>query len=128
MLKRILVLDDDIAVLEAIDVALKYEGYEVFTLGHTYNIFKTLADYKPELLLIDFSLGGATGAEMCRRLKDNSDTRGIPVIIISAYPQSDKELKDCGCDYFIPKPFSLEELYAGIDIAIKNSLAKVSLN
>jgi len=119
MVKRILVLDDDIAVLEAIEIALKYEGYEVFTLGHTYNIFKTLDDYRPELLLIDFVLGGVTGGELCRRLKDNSDTMHIPVIIVSAYPQSSRDLNNCGCDYFIQKPFSLEELYAGINKASK---------
>lgn len=112
--KRILVVDDDLDVLEAIEAALKYEGYETFKVGRTYNIFNTINHCKPDLIMVDFVLEGATGGEICLQVKKNPETEHIPIIIISAYPQSDEALKEFGCNAFIPKPFSLDDLYLGI--------------
>ena len=84
MAKRVLVLDDDIAVLEAIETALTYEDFDVKTIGRTYNIFKTIDEYHPDVILIDFILDGMNGGEICRQIKSNPNTRHLPVIIIYA--------------------------------------------
>lgn len=115
MARRVLVLDDDIAVLEAIETALTYEGYEVRTIGRTYNIFKTIKEYNPDVILIDFILDGINGGEICKQIKNNPETRSLPVILISAYQGNIKTLLEFGCDHFIAKPFDLTELHDGIN-------------
>ena len=115
MTKRVLVLDDDIAVLEAIETALTYEGFEVKTLGRTYSILKSIEEYRPDVILLDFILDGISGGEICRQIKSSSQTKHLPVIIISAYQGNIEGLKEFGCDHFIPKPFDLIELHSGIN-------------
>lgn len=115
MTKKILVLDEDITVLESITAALTSKNFEVITVGRTYNIFKTIDDCHPDLILMDFFLEGITGAELCNQIKSNPATRHIPVIIISAYKKTMESMKSCGCNYFIAKPFIVSELLAGIN-------------
>ena len=115
MAKKVLVLDDDIAVLEAIETALTYEDFEVRTLGRTYNIFKTIEEYNPDVILLDFILDGISGGEICQQIKNNAQTQHLPVIIISAYQGNIEALKSFGCDHFIAKPFDLVELQDGIN-------------
>jgi len=115
MAKRVLVLDDDMGVLEAIESALTYEGFVVRTLGRTYNIFKNIQDFNPDVIILDFLLGGISGAELCKQIKNNRETKYLPVIIISAYKPNIGLLRSFGCDYFLSKPFDLAELYRGIN-------------
>ena len=124
MARRVLVLDDDIGVLEAIETALTYEGFEVRTLGRTYNIFKNIQDFNPDVLIVDLFLGGINGAELCKKIKNNRETQDLAVIIISAYKTNIDVLHSFGCDHFIPKPFDLAELYQGINKVLRmNKLA-----
>ncbi|HEY0053953.1 MAG TPA: response regulator [Pedobacter sp.] len=111
MTKRVLVLDDDIAVLEAIEIALPYSGYEVKTIGRTYNIFKTLDD------LIDTINGG----ELCKQLKSNPCARHLPAMMISGREPSIELLRSCGFNDYIAKPFNLTELTDGIQRVLTKS-------
>lgn len=121
MAKRILVLDDDIGVLEAIETALQYEGFIVKTMGRTYNIFKDVKEFNPDVIIVDYILDGMNGAELCRRIKTNSETRHLPVIIISAHQPTVDLVRTFGCDQFISKPFGLAELQQGIKKVLNKS-------
>jgi DNA-binding response OmpR family regulator len=121
MTKRVLVLDDDIAVLEAIKVALGYAGYDVKTIGRTYNIFKTLDDFLPDVILMDYEIDTINGGELCKQLKSNPQTQHLPVIMISGKEPSMEIIESYGFDDYIPKPFNLTEL---TDV-IERVLAKV---
>ena len=127
MTKRVLVLDDDIAVLEAIKIALSYEGFDVKTVGRTYNIFKTLEDYKPDIILLDYVIDTINGGELCKQLKSNIKTKDLPVILISGQQPSSDEIKGCGFDHFISKPFNLTELTDGIRKVLSQSEAATVL-
>lgn len=124
MKKRVLVLDDDLDVLEAIATILVYENFEVTTIGRTYNIFKSIDDYKPDIILLDHILEGLTGGEICKQLKSNPSTSNIPVIIISAYKVTAEMLNQYGCDHFIPKPFGLSDLLEGINSTLEKAAEK----
>lgn len=115
MSKKILVLDEDISVLEMLKAELTSRNFEVITVGRTYNIFKTIDECHPDLILMDFFLEGITGAELCNQIKCNASTKTIPVIILSAYKKTMESMKSCGCDYFITKPFIISELLTGIN-------------
>lgn len=109
--KRVLVLDDAIGVLEAIETALNYEGFEIKTLDRTYNIFKNIQDFNPDLI-VDFAFGAASGAELHKQFKSNRETKHLPVI--TGY-KANFDLLGGGCSLFISKSFDLAELYLGIN-------------
>jgi len=113
--KRVLVLDDDLAVLEVIEQSLVYENFDVRTEGRSYNLLKTIEDYRPDIILLDFLLDGINGGEFCHQVKSNASTKHIPVIIISGFPRVFLSLGSYGCDDFLAKPFSLSELMKSIN-------------
>lgn len=108
--KKILIIDDDSDILDVMQEALTYEGYEVNSLQNTSDIFTELNHYQPDLILLDYILQGINGGELCHLIKSNQQTSGIPVMMMSAYPRVLKSLGDYGCDAFMAKPFNLEEL------------------
>jgi DNA-binding response OmpR family regulator len=121
MTKRILIVDNDPDILEVMEEALNYEGFEVFTLKHTDNIFSSLDQFKVDILLIDYILDGINGGELCHQVKSSDNTMQLPVIIMSAYPRVLKSLGYYGCDMFLPKPFDLNELVNNISALINNA-------
>ena len=109
MKKRILVVDDSAAILDVVKLALEMADCEVSTsltgacLQHMdYNL--------PDVILLDVLLSGEDGSEICQRLKDNEQTRHIPVILLSAHAGLEETAERCGADDFLVKPFRLSEL------------------
>lgn len=107
-MKKILVIDDDESILDAIKEILAEANYTVETLANTDTIFDTIDEFKPDLIIIDYLLSGINGGEFCHQVKTNPKTLGIPVIIISAYPKTLLSLGTYGADMFIAKPFDLQ--------------------
>lgn len=116
MPKRVLILDDDKDVLDVMQEALTYEGFEVYTITATDNIFSVLEEYHPDVLLIDYLLNGINGGEICSQIKKNELTCELPVVILSAYPRVIDSLGYYHCNKFIPKPFDLNELVDEINL------------
>ncbi len=115
MLKKILIFDDDEAVLEVLREVLEYANFEVKTATVCDNVFKDIEDFKPDLILMDYILKGINGGEICHQIKSNSKTSALPVILISAYPRVLLSLGDYGSDTFISKPFDLSDLLEKIN-------------
>lgn len=109
MRKRILMLDDNQDVLDIVKEALSYERFEVTITSETENIIENISNHKPDLLMLDYKLGGLRGDDICRQVKAHPALTDIPVIICSAYLNKDDMLA-CGCDAIISKPFGLDEL------------------
>lgn len=105
--RRILVLDDDRYILDVLDEALTYEEFEVKTAMDIKSFFSLMAEYQPNLVLIDYLLHGINGGEVCHQIKSEKRTSEVPVIMMSAYPRVFESLGTYGCDEFIPKPFDL---------------------
>ena len=124
MRKKVLVIDDDLAVLEMIEAALSYENFEVKTEGRTYNILKSIKEFQPDVILIDFLLDGINGGELCHQIKCNPNWKDLPVIMISGFPKVVESLGDYGWDKFIAKPFNLSTLIE----TINSCLAKNAVN
>jgi len=110
MLKRLLIIDNDAEVLNVMQEALIYEGFEVKTLTETNTIFDVIGEYQPDMILIDYILDGINGGETCHQIKTNPHTSFIPVIIVSAYPKVILSLGNYRSDAFLAKPFGLDEL------------------
>ena len=108
-MKKILVVDDDISILEMVQLVLEGEGYEVQArLNGAY--FQQMRSDLPDLILLDILLSGEDGRELCQRLKGDERTRHIPVILFSAHFSERDIPAMSGADAFLPKPFHLLEL------------------
>jgi DNA-binding response OmpR family regulator len=110
MKHKILVIDDNPHILEAIELVLDTEGYAVKTITKSENVEEEIKIYSPDLILLDLLLSGRNGEEITRALKADKSTQKIPIIIISAHPSAEKTAKAAGADGFIAKPFDISEL------------------
>lgn len=117
-MKKALILDDDTSILDMIEEALTYENFSVETVSECERIHHQIIEYKPDVVLLDYLVGRENGGEICHQIKTNPLTSHIPVIIISAYPKVFLSLGNYGCDFFLPKPFSLDQLYKAVDKCI----------
>lgn len=104
--KFILIVDDNPTNLKLTSFLLKSEGYDVATAVDGHETLKLMESLRPDLILMDIQLPGIDGLEVTRRLKNNSTTRSIPIIALTAYAmKGDKEKAlDAGCDGYIAKP------------------------
>lgn len=105
-----MVIDNDANMLEMMQEALRYEGYEVETFTGTKNIFARIKAFKPDLLIIDYILDGINGGEYCRQVKNNPATSALPIMMFSGLNRVIESLGNYGCDAFLAKPFNLAEL------------------
>lgn len=114
-MKKILVVDDDKAILEMLEDILTLNHFEVLTMTNGKEMTRTLKTYKPDLLLLDVMLGNEDGREICRSLKGNITTKSLPVILMSAFDGNRTGDDEGGPDSFIAKPFDIHSLVKEID-------------
>ena len=106
---KILIADDDPAIVGAVEMMLELEGYDVDTTTNGETIYK-MEDQYPDLLLLDIWMSGQDGREICKYLKNEPHTKHIPIIMISASRDVMDSAKQAGADDFIAKPFEMNEL------------------
>lgn len=115
-MKRILVVDDDPLILEAIGLTLEDAGYEteLLTKNGEY-VDQALHRQLPDLVVLDILLSGHDGRTICKHLKGQEATYRIPVILMSAHPNAEKTAYEAGADAFLEKPFDIDELLSTIE-------------
>lgn len=112
-MKKVLVADDDPAIVEAIKLILELADYQVETTVDGKVIDK-MKDNKPDLLLLDIWMSGVDGRDICKKIKATDDIKGVPVIMISASRDIEKSAKNSGADDFLAKPFEMEDLLSKV--------------
>ena len=115
---RILVVDDDAAILRTLRINLKARGYDVVTVGCGRDALAEIADAEPDLVVLDLGLPDIDGTEVLRRLRRTST---VPVIVLSARHESDDKVEalDDGAEDYVTKPFGMEELMARVRVALR---------
>jgi len=116
MKKHIVVVDDDMAILDAIDLTLKEEGYKVTTFSRGRDFLLFIEDKHPDLIVLDMLLSGMDGREIVKKLKLNKQKKEIPVLMISAHPSAANSVGESGADAFLPKPFDTLDLLKQVDL------------
>jgi DNA-binding response OmpR family regulator len=113
---RVLVVEDERDVAELIRYNLAREGYDVVVAPTGTDALKQAREARPDIVLLDIMVPQLNGWEVCRRLKQDADTRGIPVIMVTGrVEEGDKVLGfEMGADDYVTKPFSPRELLARI--------------
>jgi DNA-binding response OmpR family regulator len=122
----ILVIDDDPDILDAIRAMLEDEGHHVQTSekGDYAESLRDIAGGLPDLIILDVLLSGKDGRAICRKLKEQSETNHIPIIMISAHPDAGGSVKDVGADAFVAKPFSIDDFLELVDRFLSGSIAE----
>lgn len=110
MSKRVLVVDDDHGILEALSILLEEAGYTVKTTPNGSTVSGEIHSFSPHVILLDIWMSGQNGCDICKNLKRMNHTKRIPVIMISANRDMVKISKDCGADDYVAKPFEIDEL------------------
>lgn len=114
MAPRILLIEDDRAIVEFISLGLRYEGYEVTAALTGEQALRTVRDLRPDLIILDVMLPDRSGLDVLSALRESG--LPVPVIIVSAqFEVTDRvEGLEAGADDYLTKPFRFEELLARI--------------
>jgi two-component system response regulator MprA len=120
MSTRILIIEDDDAILKFLRRGLAYEGYQVDTAMDGEFGLALARDNPPDLIVLDWMLPGLDGLEVCRRLRSGGP---VPILMLTAKDNvSDRVLGlDAGADDYMVKPFSLDELLARIRALLRRA-------
>lgn len=122
--KSILVVEDNLETRELLSYNLKGAGYAVRTAGDAVKALELATRARPDLVLLDVMLpGGMDGLEVCRRLKQDERTRGVPVIMLTALGDEVDRIVglELGAEDYVPKPFSPRELLLRIKAVLRRS-------
>jgi two-component system response regulator MprA len=113
MNERILIIEDDPAILKVLQRGLAYEGYPVDVATDGRSGLNLAHDHHPDLVILDWMLPGMDGLEVCRRLRLQG---GLPILMLTAKDTIQDRVQglDAGADDYIVKPFNLDELTARI--------------
>ena len=121
--EKILIIEDEENILEAVKYTLTQEGYDVFTSVDGEDGLEKAQEIKPDLVLLDVMLPKMDGFEVCRILRKDLE---MPVFMISAKAEEIDRVVglEIGADDYITKPFSMRELV----VRVRNSLRRAALN
>src|SRR5437763_277653 len=112
--KRILIVEDNDLNMRLLTDVLEAQGYCVAGVGEGGMAVDLARQFRPDLILLDIQLPDITGLEACRRLKQDSATRTIPVVAVTAFAMTgdERRARDSGCDGYVTKPIMLPPFLA----------------
>ena len=121
--RRILIVEDEQPIREVVAFGLKRAGFAVSEAGNGVQAQASVANERPDLILMDWMLPDISGLELTRRLKRDELTREIPVIMLTARAEELDKVTglESGADDYLTKPFSPRELKARIDAVLRRS-------
>jgi DNA-binding response OmpR family regulator len=115
-MKRILVVDDEIGALTLIGIMLERGGFEVLKAKDAEQALAVLELETPDLIILDVMMPGMDGIELCRVLRDRSETSELPILILSARGDAKSVMNgmDAGASDYLPKPILHHDLVAKV--------------
>lgn len=114
--EKILIIDDEEAILELLKFNLEIYGYKIFTSNTGKGILEKIIEIHPNIILLDLMLPEIDGMSICKKVRENSIWNDLRIIILSAKSQEIDKITclEIGADDYITKPFSIRELIARI--------------
>jgi two-component system response regulator MprA len=116
---KVLVVDDDAGVRQAVGRALAFEGYDVIQAADGAEALESVEEHSPDALVLDLVMPGTDGLDVCRRLRATGND--VAVLVLTArHELSDRVAGlDAGADDYLVKPFALEELLARLRALVR---------
>ncbi|MBD3801946.1 MAG: phosphate regulon transcriptional regulatory protein PhoB [Rhodobacteraceae bacterium] len=119
----VLVVEDESAQREVLSYNLEAEGFRVVMAENGDEGLLLVNEEKPDLIVLDWMLPNVSGIEICRRVKANSETRNIPIIMLSARSEEVDRVRglETGADDYVVKPYSVVELMARVRTQLRRT-------
>ena len=123
MAGHILIVEDEAALSTLLTYNLEKEGFSVRVAGDGEQAIDALAEEQPDLVLLDWMLPHLSGIEICRRIRRDPATSGLPVIMLTAKGEESDRIRglDTGADDYVTKPFSPAELVARVRALLRRA-------
>lgn len=120
---KIVVVDDDPAIVELIKVNLTMQGHRVITASEGVTGYALVQQELPALVILDVMMPGLDGYSVCQRIRRNKETSSIPVLMLTALGVLDDKVKgfDVGADDYLVKPFEIPELLVRVRALLRRS-------
>jgi CheY-like chemotaxis protein len=119
MSKKILIVDDNELILEVMSYILISSGYDVTSLNNGNHVVEEVRNNHPDLIIMDATMPGMDGRDVCKLLKLNKDTKNLPVIICSAEFDLDDALTQAGApNDVLHKPFDMYALINKVEVQL----------
>ncbi|MBB4063900.1 phosphate regulon transcriptional regulator PhoB [Gellertiella hungarica] len=127
MTPRVAVVEDEEAISELLRYNLEAEGFEVDAIMRGDEAETRLKERVPDLLILDWMLPGVSGIELCRRLRQRSETERLPIIMLTARGEESERVRglSTGADDYVVKPFSTPELMARVKAMLRRAKPEV---
>jgi len=107
----VLVVDDDVALAEMLQIVLRQEGFDTVWCGRGDRAVEAFRRSRPDVVLLDIMLPGGDGVEVCRTIRGES---GVPIVMLTARSDTQDVVRglEAGADDYVSKPFKVQELVA----------------
>jgi two-component system phosphate regulon response regulator PhoB len=117
----IIIAEDEDALSTLLNYNLEKEGYEVGVATDGDEALMMIKERQPDLLVCDWMMPKVSGIEVCRRLRAQSNTRNLPIVMLTARSEESDRIRglDTGADDYVVKPFSMVELMARIRAVLR---------
>lgn len=119
----VLVVEDEPAQREVLAYNLEAEGFRVAMAADGEEALLLVAEERPDIIVLDWMLPNVSGIEVCRQLKTRAETRGVPIIMLSARSEEVDRVRglETGADDYVVKPYSLVELMARVRTQLRRT-------
>jgi phosphate regulon transcriptional regulator PhoB len=116
--KKILVVDDEAPILEAVSYSLRKEGFKVAVAMNAEACMRLFREEQPDLIILDVMLPSASGFQVCKKIRASHDT---PIILLTARAEERDKIMglELGADDYVTKPFSVRELLARVKAVLR---------
>jgi len=118
-MEKILIVDDEPAIIKLAQIYLNKEGYSLLATGNGIDALKVIASELPDLVILDIMLPGIDGLEVCRQLR--SDKNWIPILMVTARDDDIDKIVglEIGADDYLTKPFNPKEMVARVKALLR---------
>ncbi|MGE0181512.1 MAG: phosphate regulon transcriptional regulator PhoB [Parvularculaceae bacterium] len=118
---KALIVEDEESISTLLDYNLTREEFETKIAVDGEDALLKLQEFQPDIVILDWMLPKVSGIEVCRRIRQNPDTRNLPIIMLTARSEESDRIRglDTGADDYLTKPFSTAELVARVKAVLR---------
>jgi len=116
MVKKVLIADDEPNIVVSLEFLMRRQGYDVRVATNGEDALRAVAEYAPDLILLDVMMPRMSGYDVCQKIRENPAWQGMRIVMLSAKGRDVEVTKGMavGADAYVTKPFSTQDLLATV--------------